>query len=157
MATHEAICGFRQVRCLFPTCGYVNSINDLPSHLALRHAASVKEVHEDHAELVLQDPTNKQNSVRAVLLLHHESVLAVTHERTGQFYSEANLNVLTLTPGPEDYDFEIILRGPSGVNSWRSRALAWGTPEDTSVGLSESFISKLAPDGTLNIRINLMK
>ncbi|XP_075541623.1 uncharacterized protein LOC142575822 isoform X4 [Dermacentor variabilis] len=157
IASHEPTCGFRQVRCLHKGCGWVQRLNELAAHLAQHHNVSVIEMQEDRAELVLQDPTIKQNSMRMVLRLHHDSVFVVTYERTGPFYTEAKLDVVTLTPRCEEYEFEIIIRGPSGVNSWRSRALVCGTSEDTSVGLSESFINKMAPDGILRMQIKWTK
>ncbi|XP_075541621.1 uncharacterized protein LOC142575822 isoform X2 [Dermacentor variabilis] len=157
MATHEKFCTFRQLRCLFNCCGWVHCLNKLAGHLARQHNVNVIAMQEDRAELVLQDPTIKQNSMRMVLRLHHDSVFVVTYERTGPFYTEAKLDVVTLTPRCEEYEFEIIIRGPSGVNSWRSRALVCGTSEDTSVGLSESFINKMAPDGILRMQIKWTK
>ncbi|XP_075541618.1 uncharacterized protein LOC142575822 isoform X1 [Dermacentor variabilis] len=157
MSSHEATCGYRQVRCLHKGCGWVHRLNELAARLAQHHNVSVIEVQEDRAELVLQDPNNKENSMRMVLLLHHESVFVVTYERTGPFYTEAKLDVVTLTPRCDEYEFEIIIRGPSGVNSWRSQALPCGTSEDTSVRLSESFINNLAPDGMLRMQIKLTK
>ncbi|XP_075541626.1 uncharacterized protein LOC142575823 [Dermacentor variabilis] len=127
MTNHEESCSFRQVRCIFKSCGWVCCLNQLAGHLAHQHSVNVIAVLEDRAELVLQDPNNKENSMRMVLLLHHESVFVVTYERTGPFYTEAKLDVVTLTPRCEEYEFEIIIRGPSGVNSWRSRALVCGT------------------------------
>nr|XP_054918545.1 uncharacterized protein LOC126546520 [Dermacentor andersoni] len=157
MASHEATCGFRQVRCTFKSCGWLCCLNQLAGHLVHQHSVNVVAVQEDSAELVLEDPNNKENSMRIVLLLHHESVFAVTYERTGPFYTEAKLNIVTLTPHCDECQFEIVLRGPSGVNAWRSKALACDTPEDTSVGLTESFISRMAPDGLLRMEIKLTK
>ncbi|XP_075541637.1 uncharacterized protein LOC142575826 [Dermacentor variabilis] len=113
MASHEEIWSFRQVRCLYSSCGWVHCLNKLAGHLAQQHSVNVIAVQEDRAELVLQDPTNKQNSMRMVFLLHHDSVFVVTYERTGPFYTEAKLDVVTLTPRCGEYEFEIIIRGPS--------------------------------------------
>ncbi|XP_075541635.1 uncharacterized protein LOC142575824 isoform X5 [Dermacentor variabilis] len=157
MASHEVTCGFRQVRCIFKSCGRVSCLNQLAGHLAHQHSVNVIAMQEDRAELDLQDPNNRENSMRMVLLLHHDSVFVVTYERTGPFYTEAKLDVVTLTPRCGEYEFEIIIRGPSGVNSWRSRALVCGTCEDTSVGLSDSFINKMARDGILKMEIKLTK
>ncbi|XP_065291576.1 uncharacterized protein [Dermacentor albipictus] len=157
MATHEAICGFRQVRCLFQTCGYVNSINDLPSHLALRHAASVMEVHEGTADVVLQDPTTKEHTTRVLLLLHMDHVFGVVYQRTGQFHSEGTLNIFSLTASADIYEYQIIIRRPAGTNCWSSRAAAPDAGEETAIGFTESFIHSMTLHGCLRLEIKLMK
>ncbi|XP_075541629.1 uncharacterized protein LOC142575824 isoform X2 [Dermacentor variabilis] len=157
MTIHEESCSFSQVRCLFHTCGFVDSLNQLPSHLAMRHTVSVMEVNQGTADVVLEDPTSKDHITRILLLLHEDHVFGVVFQRTGQFHTEATLNVLSLTPNSDPYNFEIILRGPAGKNSWCSSVFAPDAGQDTAIGFTEPFLNRMALEGCLRMEIKLSK
>ncbi|XP_075541617.1 uncharacterized protein LOC142575821 isoform X2 [Dermacentor variabilis] len=157
MANHEDTCGFRQVRCLYNSCGWVHSLNQLAGHLAQQHNVNVIAVQERSIELVLDEATSKVPATRVVLLLNDDQVFAAVFERAGTFLSEARLNIFCLTPSSATFDFEIVVPGPLGTNICRSRALAPGTPHDTSVGFTESFIGRMSLSGSLRLEINLTK